>query len=387
MSEQNVRAAISEVFAEIADALEGGSFAGPKVRVGLTILGSEHGPAELVRGAEMAQQANPDVQVVVIGSGAPTSLEVVETDCEKDAHDLMDQMLLDGRLDAAVTMHYSFPIGVSTVGRVVTPARGREMFLACTTGTSATDRVTAMLKNALYGIATAKACGQSDPTVGILNIDGARQVERSLKKLQANGYPIRFTESARADGGVAMRGNDLLMGVPDVMVNDSLTGNVLMKVFSAYTTGGSYESLGFGYGPGVGENYDRIICIISRASGAPVIAGALRLAADCAKGKLMEKARQEFVLAKKAGLDQVLAELAPATVAAKEEIQVVAPAKKVVTESIPGVEVMDLEDAVQVIWQAGIYAESGMGCTGPIVMVAPEDLDQAMAILQQAKYL
>ena len=48
-----------------------------------------------------------------------------------------------------------------------------------------------------------------------------------------------------------MRGNDLLAGVPDIMVSDTLTGNILMKIFSSYTTGGSYESQGYGYGPGI----------------------------------------------------------------------------------------------------------------------------------------
>ena len=390
MSEREIRSAISDVFSEIADALENGSFtqSGPKIRVGLTVLGSEHGTAELVRGAELAQSQNPDLQVVVIGSGAVTHLELVEAADEKAAHSQMDQMLLSGQLDAAVTMHYNFPIGVSTVGKVITPARGREMFLACTTGTSATERVTAMLKNTICGIATAKACGIKDPTVGILNIDGARQVERCLKKLQDGGYPIHFTESARADGGLVMRGNDLLLGVPDVMVNDSLTGNVMMKVFSAFTTGGSYEALGYGYGPGVGEAYDRIICIISRASGAPVIAGAIRLAADCAKGKLMAQAKAEFALAKKAGWEQMIAELtAGAAGKAEPKAAVIAPAKKPVTDSIPGVEVMDLEDAVQAIWQVGIYAESGMGCTGPIVMIAPEDTERALIVLKECKYL
>ena len=40
-----------------------------------------------------------------------------------------------------------------------------------------------------------------------------------------------------------MRGNDLLAGAPDVMVTDTLTGNIFMKVFSSFTTGGNYESL------------------------------------------------------------------------------------------------------------------------------------------------
>ncbi|MGI6684152.1 MAG: glycine/sarcosine/betaine reductase complex component C subunit alpha [Bacillota bacterium] len=388
MGVNQVREAIAEVFEEVAEALQTGSF-GKKTRVGLTILGSEHGPQELVTGAEIAQRQNPDLEVVVIGNGVETSLELIEAGDEKEAHEKMDEMLLNGTLDSAVTMHYSFPIGVSTVGRVITPGKGKEMFLATTTGTSATERVTAMLKNTIYGIAAAKACGKTNPTVGILNIDGARQVERALMKLKEGGYPINFTESLRADGGVVMRGNDLLMGVPDIMVHDSLTGNVLMKVFSAYSTGGSYESLGLGYGPGVGEDYDRIICIISRASGAPVIAGAIRYAGDCAKGKLLEKAKREFMLAKKAGLDNILKSLNTSAAQKKdaEEEEVVAPPKKPVTDSIPGIEVMELEDAVAVLWKAGIYAESGMGCTGPIVMVDPEDKEKALELLKKNDFL
>lgn len=383
-----IRQTIAEVFEEMAEALETGSF-GKKIRVGLTILGSEHGPEELVHGAELAQRNNSDIQIVVIGGGVETDLEMVAATDENDAHAKMDEMLLAGYLDAAVTMHYSFPIGVSTVGRVTTPAQGKPMFLATTTGISDVERVPAMLKNTLYGIAAAKACGIKNPTVGILNIEGARQLERALQKLEENGYAINFTESARSDGGVVMRGNDLLMGIPDIMVTDSLSGNVLMKMFSAYTTGGSYEASGYGYGPGVGENYDRIICIISRASGAPVIAGAIRLAADCARGNLMDQAKAEFKAAKKAGWDLVLGSVKASTVSADKtnDIEIVPPAKKLVTDAIPGVDVMDIEDAVQSLWKENIYAESGMGCTGPIIMVAPEDKEKSVKTLKEHDYL
>jgi glycine/sarcosine/betaine reductase complex component C subunit alpha len=387
VGENPIRAAIAEIFEEMAQTLETGGFA-QRCRVGLTVLGSEHGPEELVRGAELAQKNDPNIQVVIIGNGVQTNLETVAAADEKEAHAVMDEMLLNHTLDAAVTMHYSFPIGVSTVGKVITPAKGQEMFLATTTGMSATERIIAMLKNTIYGIAVAKACGKPQPTVGILNIDGARQVERALNKLAAAGYHIDFTESARTDGGVVMRGNDLLMGVPDIMVNDSLTGNVLMKVFSAYTTGGTYEALGNGYGPGVGEDYDRIICIVSRASGAPVIAGAVKFAADCAKGKLLETAKAEFVAAKKAGWDDLIKSLsANASPIRQTEETPCSPPPKVVSDAIPGVDVLQLEEAVQVLWKAGIYAESGMGCTGPIVMIAPEDKERAIKLLKEKEYL
>lgn len=386
MNNEPIRSVIAEVFEEIALGLETNSF-GKKLRVGLTILGSEHGPEELLHGAELAQRQNPDLQVVVIGNGVKTSLETVEAFDEKEAHARMDEMLLAQTLDAAVTMHYSFPIGISTVGRVITPSKGKEMFLANTTGTSATERVSAMLRNTIYGIAVAKACGKKDPTVGLLNIEGARQLERALMKLKEGGYPITFAESARADGGIVMRGNDLLLGVPDIMIQDSLTGNVLMKAFSAFSTGGNYEASGYGYGPGVGEGFNRIVCIISRASGAPVVSGAIRFAADCAKGDLIEKVRSEITAAKRAGWEELIQSLSQTAQAVKRENEVKPPPKKPVTDSIPGVEVMQLEDAVQVLWKVSIYAESGMGCTGPIVLVAPEDKEKAFEILKKHEYL
>lgn len=385
--ENTVKQSISQVFEEIADGLTNGNF-GKRVRVGLTLTGSEHGEGEMLRGAEQAQMQDPSIEVVVFGSATETNLTLIEATDAKAAHQKMDAMLDNGELDAAVTMHYSFPIGVSTVGKVVTPGFGREMYVANTTGTSDTERVSAMLKNTISAIAVAKACGNTEPTVGILNIDGARQLERSLIKLSENGYPIHFTQSARADGGIVMRGNDLLQGIPDIMVMDSLTGNVVIKVLSAFHTGGNYESLGYGYGPGVGEGYDRIINIISRASGAPVVAGALRYAGACAHGGLLKVVDTEFALAKKAGLETVLKGLAASSTNKKmDDDEVKPPPEKVVDEEIPGVEILALEDAVQTLWKKNIYATSGMGCTGPVIMIAAEDAEAAIKVLKEAEYL
>ncbi len=92
-----------------------------------------------------------------------------------------------------------------------------------------------------------------------------------------------------------MRGNDALTGACDVLVTDSLTGNILVKMLSALSTGGNYESIGYGYGPGVGEGYRDIVCIVSRASGgAPVIANAVQFAGEAAKAKLPELVAEEL---------------------------------------------------------------------------------------------
>jgi betaine reductase len=125
----------------------------------------------------------------------------------------MEKALGEGEIEGCVALHYPFPLGVTTIGKVLTPARGKGMFLASTTGTASANRVEAMLRNAFYGIATAKASGIADPTVGILNVEGAQTVFKALKKLQEKGYALTFGSSVRRDGGAILRGNDIL-GVP-----------------------------------------------------------------------------------------------------------------------------------------------------------------------------
>ncbi len=374
---------ISDALLEVAEAIETGNF-GKKIRVGLTTLGSEHGSENLIEGARLAN--NGMFEIVLIGKG-DDDFKSYEVETEDEMYSKMEELLDSKEIDACVTMHYNFPIGVSTVGRVIAPGRGREMFLATTTGTSATDRVEAMVRNAISGIATAKACGRKNPTVGILNLDGARQVEKILINLKENGYKFEFAESMRADGGAVMRGNDLLIGVPDVMVTDTLTGNLLMKVFSSFNTGGDFEAQGYGYGPGIGSDYDRRVLILSRASGSPVVANALKYAYDIVKGEVNELARNEFKSAVKAGLDKEIDAIKAKKAPKEASEEVAAPPKEVVTEAIAGIDILDLEDAVQVLWKESIYAESGMGCTGPVVLISEANFAKAEEILKKNDFV
>lgn len=374
---------IADTFLDMAEGLETGSFA-PRPRIILTGLGGEHGEENAMAGALLA--AKRGVDVTYIGTLEAEGVTTVRADSEEEGHRQMEALLARGEADGAVTLHYPFPIGVSTVGRVITPATGRAMYVATTTGTTSAERVEGLVLNAVCGIIAAKACGNADPTVGILNLDGARQAELALRQLRAGGYAFRWAESARAEGGAVMRGNDVLRGTPDVMVMDSLTGNVIIKLLSAYTTGGGYETVGSGYGPGIGRDYDRLILIISRASGAPLIANALEFAGALVRGRVFDVAKAEFEKAERAGLSRILAERrAAAQPAAAEEI--VCPPAEPCAASIPGIEVMDLEDAAKTLWKAGIYAETGMGCTGPLVMMSEANYDRAVQLLQQAGYI
>ncbi|MFI3207805.1 MAG: glycine/sarcosine/betaine reductase complex component C subunit alpha [Eubacteriales bacterium] len=376
---------IASTFMEMAVGLETGSF-GARPKIALTGMGSEHGEGNSMEAAVAA--AREGIDVYYIGTLEGEGVTTIKVTDEEEGHKKMEEMLKNGEVDGAVTMHFPFPIGVSTVGRAVTPAKGREMYVATTTGTASADRVEAMIKNAIYGIIAAKSCGKANPTVGILNVDGARQTEIALKQLKDKGYDITFAESGRSDGGCVMRGNDALQGSADVLVCDSLSGNILIKMLSSFATGGSYEATGYGYGPGIGEGYEQLVMIISRASGAPVITGAIKYAAELVKNNVFEIAKAEFKAANKAGLKEMLEARKAAAAAKSEPVEtVVAPKKEPVTAQLSGIEIMDLEDGVQALWKIGVYAESGMGCTGPIILVSEANKEKAEAELKKTGFI
>lgn len=375
---------VGEALAELVEQARTG---GPKIRVGLMAAGSEHGTEELLAGAALAMEQDYRLQVVAIGGNKPgcDSVQWLETpDNEAGIAAAMESALADGLISAAVALHYPFPVGVTTIGRVVTPAKGRPLLISATTGMSAASRIEAMVRNAVYGVAVAKALGMKNPTVGVLNLDGAASVQRALTRMAESGYSINFAGSVRVDGGSLLRGNDLLAGAADVCVCDTLTGNVLMKLFSAFNTGGGYETLGWGYGPSVGEKWGKIVSIISRASGAPVIANALCYTAALVRGGLVRHVETELAAARNAGLDDIIASLTFKPAVGED---VAEPARQPTDSEIHGIDVLAIEEAVKALWKAGIYAESGMGCTGPVIKVPESLVEQAREVLSKDGYL
>ena len=385
---ENKRALIGAALAELVATARSG---GPRNRVGLMAAGSELPVEEFLLGAATAMRRDSRLQVVGLGprpeAALPEGMDWIETpDCEADIAAAMEKALDSGDLESAVALHYPFPVGVTTMGRVFTPARGKPMILASSTGISAPQRACAMLRNAVYGLAAAKAMGIAEPTLGVLNLDAAPQVMRALSRMAEKGYALRFGQSVRKDGGALLRGNDILAGAVDVCVCDTLTGNVLAKVFAAFGTGGGYEAAGWGYGPSTGEGWNKVVSIISRASGAPVIANALSYTAQALRGGLPAKVAAELRAARAAGLDAELEGLLPKAEAGAGDTPAMPPVVPT-DEEIHGIDVLDLENAVHVLWKEGIYAEGAMGCTGPVVKLASSSLEKAKGLLQSAGYL
>ena len=383
-----IKKIMGEVFYQIADAIETGKL-DKKIKIGLTTFGCEVGIDQWIKAAEEISNNRDDFEVVLIGPKLDTGLLQFEAFTEDEAHRKMETLLDFNMIDACITTHYSYPIGVASVGKMMAPGKGKDFYLATTSGTAALNRSAAMVLNALYGIITAKTMGISEPKVGILNVAGARKTEIKLKQLKEQGYPIHFAQSLRPESGCIMRGNDVVAGTPDVLVHDSLTGNITMKMFATFMTGGSFESVGAGYGPGIGAQYDRLALVISRASGHTVVQQAILYAVQLVKGNLIQVSQKEFARAKQAGLDQIIEELIKEgeSDGNKQDAGVISPLGEPVNQGISGIDIMELEKAVKIVWAEGIYAESGMGCTGPVLMVNDKRLDQALMVLRRNGYL
>jgi len=235
---QDINKLIASTFNQIANALETGNLK-PQNKIAVTGIGSELGEENIFKRAEIAAQNG--ISIVYIGSMSSPLMDCRFAQCEADVHNIMNELLKSDTVQSAVTMHYPFPIGISTVGKLNAVGSGLPFYLASTTGTTATNRVEALVRNAICGIVAAKAGGLQNPSLGILNLDGARQAEGILRKLNEKGYAIRFAESMRADGGAVLRGNDILNGSADIVVCDSLTGNLFMKTLSAYNTAAGWR--------------------------------------------------------------------------------------------------------------------------------------------------
>ncbi|EHG6165060.1 glycine/sarcosine/betaine reductase complex component C subunit alpha [Escherichia fergusonii] len=353
---------VAKTLRGLADALSG---APPRLKIAFTALGSEFSTDVLLSAAE---QVADRLLPVIIGPKPIPGFPWYQADELASAHRIMEQLLADGEVAGAVTLHYNFPLGVATVAQIHSIATGRSMVLASTTGTSDVHRPAAMVKNAIAGVAMAEALGIEEPRVGILNVDDASTVQRLLARLREAGFPLHFAQSSRADGGALMRGNDLIRATSDVLVCDTLTGNLLIKLFSAGLSGGEMETMGSGYGIGLGPDQKAIIGIISRASGPATISQALCYCAQMARNDLMRHWQKCWQLASSCGIEEIVHQRTPSA-GPSTTIAVSAPPKTVLDDEIHGIDILRLEEACQHLWRHGIYAETGMGCTGPVLMI------------------
>ena len=118
-----------------------------------------------------------------------------------------------------------------------------------------------------------------------------------------------------------------------------------------------------------------------------MIARAIEYAARMVSGGLIAQVDAAYKAARKAGLDKLLSEYKSKFVETKAAVDFVRPEKEIVTAEISGIDVMEIENAVIEVMRSGIYAEGGMGCTGPIIRVSEQNLEAAYQILVKADFI
>jgi len=347
------------------------------LRLGFTVTGAETGREELESAAAAFMEQNENSHIILYGATS-----------EKDNQSAMEAALGQSTIDGALTFHYNFPIGTATTGLVRIPPEGKELFIATATGTTALNRVHALVKNALFGRAAARAWGIDDPLIGFLNLEGAASALKAYKKLIDSGYRATPAVSTRGGDGL-LRGNDILKGACDVLVCDSLTGNAVVKLISAYDSAGVRETTGAGYGCGLFEG--KPVGIISRATGASVAADALAYLAKMVRRSFADILQDELTAAEEAGLEGILKTFGTdeGSSGGKKEAggRRAMPEKTPVDSVVEGIDVLEIEYAVEELLAAGIYCQSGMGCTGPVVMVSSGNRQKAVEILKDRSFL
>ena len=151
------------------------------------------------------------------------------------------------------------------------------------------------------------------------------------------------------------------------------------------------KPLGYGYGPGIGEGYDRLVMIVSRASGAPVIAGAHELCGPAGPRQGVQGGRQAGVCRRREGRPEQAASR-PArppqqSPPPRPRRWWLLPKEVVTAQPSPASRSWTWRTPSRPCGRTGIYAESGMGCTGPLVLVSEANLAKATDLLKEAGYV
>ena len=242
------------------------------MRIGLDIMGSDHGPAVPVKGAVLAaRELGPEDRVVLIGNAGvihdllskegadPSRFDIVGSEDDitmddnptkalqakpKSSMSVGFHLMSEGKIDAFASPGNT---GVMLVGSIfsVTPIPGvlrpciptlvaKEnggLGILLDVGANADCKHDVLLQFGMLGAMLAKHVYQiAEPRVGLLNIgeeakkgDLLRQATHALMKEQLQYHFVGNVE-----------GRDLFNNKADVMVCDGFTGNVILKVVEGF---------------------------------------------------------------------------------------------------------------------------------------------------------
>lgn len=107
----NSKQVVAQTFRQIANDILKGDYAS-KVRIALTTIGSEHSDKLW---EDVVKLVNPKEYDLILIGQAVANIEHYPAETLEEAHSIMNKLLKENKIDGAVTLHYDFSIGTSTV--------------------------------------------------------------------------------------------------------------------------------------------------------------------------------------------------------------------------------------------------------------------------------
>ncbi|MBL0046024.1 MAG: phosphate acyltransferase [Flavobacteriales bacterium] len=311
------------------------------MRIGLDIMGSDHGPVVPIRAALLAAKELPgDVSLVLIGDpsiihaglraeGAdPLAFEIVASENDITFHDnatkalqakpkssiaLGFQLLKEGSLDAFASTRNTGAMMVGSIFSVkpipgvirpciptVMPKESGGYGVILDVGANADCKPDVLCQFGLLGSLLAEAVyGIKNPKVALLNI-GEEDKKGNVVTQSAFGL---MKESGQFNFVGNIEGRDLFNAKADVIVTDGFTGNIVLKAVEAFhdllKTRGVHEPFfdrfdyeNYGGCPVLGVNGS--VMIGHGISNAITIKNLLHLSRNVVNSKLNERIREAF---------------------------------------------------------------------------------------------
>ncbi len=113
----------------------------------------------------------------------------------------------------------------------------------------------------------------------------------------------------------------------------------------------------------------------------------MSFADELVRGGVQKIAKAEFALADKAGLEEILRQKREASAPAAAKAEVKAPPRSPAPQASPGHRGHGHRGRRAGAVAKDIYAESAMGCTGPLVLVSDANEERAKTLLREAGYI
>lgn len=325
------------------------------MKIAVDAMGGDHAPEEIIKGALIAAEASPDVQIILVGqkehmqkflSGSlPKNISLYEASevIAMDEHPanavrkkkdssivVATRLVKQGEADAVVSAGSTGAqmaaalLGLGRIKGIERPAiatilptpEGGKLILDVGANMDATPEQ--LCQYGLMGsIYAAKILGISNPRVGLLNVGGE---EGKGNDLTQKAYPLLKASPVNFIGNV--EGRDVPYGRADVVVCEGFTGNILLKTAEGLAgvlfqqikekiTSNIVRKLGalavkpglkeiaqmmdyaeYGGAPLLGVNGISIIC--HGSSKAKAITNAIRVAQECVQVRLIEQIRDDL---------------------------------------------------------------------------------------------